>query len=89
MSALRSNDIIYITLPLYHSNGCNVGLGQMMVNGLTVAIRNKFSSSNFWTDCIKYHCTVSVGVAKDSGFMWVWFIFRFLFISERCVAIFY
>jgi hypothetical protein len=46
------------TLPLYHTN-CGVLAASQMFNGITIAIREKFSASNFWTDCIKYNATAS------------------------------
>jgi len=51
-------DIVYVALPLYHTNGGVLACGQMIFTGATLAIRSKFSASNFWTDCIKYQCTV-------------------------------
>lgn len=59
MLALRKDDIIYDPLPLYHSAGTIVGAGQAIISGITVAIRRKFSASNYWKDCIKYNCTVA------------------------------
>ena len=56
---LYESDIIYTSLPLYHTNANTLGMGQMIVLGCTVALRKKFSASNFWDDCIKYQCTVS------------------------------
>jgi len=53
------SDIIYTALPLYHTNANILGIGQMITLGCTVALRKKFSASNFWNDCIKYQCTVS------------------------------
>uniref|UniRef100_A0A3B3ZPY2 long-chain-fatty-acid--CoA ligase n=1 Tax=Periophthalmus magnuspinnatus TaxID=409849 RepID=A0A3B3ZPY2_9GOBI len=38
-----------------HSN--IVGVGQCLINGLTVVVKRKFSASRFWDDCIKYNCT--------------------------------
>lgn len=35
-----------------------MGVGQCLINGLTVVIRKKFSASRFWDDCAKYRCTV-------------------------------
>lgn len=55
----RNNDVVYITLPLYHTNGGIIGVGQMILGGSTLAIRRKFSASNFWKDCIKFDATVS------------------------------
>lgn len=51
-------DVVYDPLPLYHTAGGLLGVGQALLCGLTVVIRTKFSASNFWTDCNKYDCTV-------------------------------
>ncbi|XP_076841968.1 long-chain fatty acid transport protein 1b [Brachyhypopomus gauderio] len=56
---LRSDDIIYTCLPLYHSAGNIMGVGQCLIHGLTVVIRRKFSASRFWDDCVRYNCTVA------------------------------
>uniref|UniRef100_A0A671RFT2 Very long-chain fatty acid transport protein n=1 Tax=Sinocyclocheilus anshuiensis TaxID=1608454 RepID=A0A671RFT2_9TELE len=55
---LGPDDVVYCCLPLYHSAGNIVGVGQCMLHGLTVVIRRKFSASRFWDDCVKYNCTV-------------------------------
>uniref|UniRef100_G1S723 Arachidonate--CoA ligase n=1 Tax=Nomascus leucogenys TaxID=61853 RepID=G1S723_NOMLE len=55
---MRPNDIVYDCLPLYHSAGNIVGIGQCLLHGMTVVIRKKFSASRFWDDCIKYNCTI-------------------------------
>ena len=54
----NSDDIIYNTLPLYHTSGGGIGVGACLVNGNTVALRRKFSASRFWDDCIKTKATV-------------------------------
>lgn len=54
-----SSDRMYITLPMYHSQGGVVGIGQTIIRGCTSVVRRKFSASNFWKDCFKYDCTVS------------------------------
>ena len=56
---VRPDDVVYCTLPLYHTNGGVLATGQMIYTGSTLVIRKKFSASNFWPDCIKYKCTVS------------------------------
>ena len=58
---ISESDIIYISLPLYHTSASTLGIGQMITHGCTVALKKKFSASNFWSDCIKYQCTVSYG----------------------------
>nr|XP_003229743.3 PREDICTED: long-chain fatty acid transport protein 4 [Anolis carolinensis] len=55
---MRADDVVYNCLPLYHSAGNIVGVGQCLLHGLTVVVRKKFSASGFWDDCIKYNCTV-------------------------------
>ncbi|GAA6220143.1 long-chain fatty acid transport protein 1-like [Lates japonicus] len=55
---LRSDDIIYNCLPLYHSAGTIMGVGQCLLFGSTIVIRRKFSASRFWDDCVKHNCTV-------------------------------
>ncbi|XP_019854268.1 PREDICTED: long-chain fatty acid transport protein 4-like [Amphimedon queenslandica] len=57
-SGMVKNDVIYCTLPLYHTSGGIMVAGQMILFGSTLALRRKFSASNFWNDCIKYKCTV-------------------------------
>ncbi|XP_067825962.1 long-chain fatty acid transport protein 4 [Heptranchias perlo] len=55
---MNADDIVYDCLPLYHSAGNIVGMGQCLLHGLTVVIRRKFSASRFWDDCVKYRCTI-------------------------------
>lgn len=59
MLGLNSSDRVYNSLPLYHTAGGVVGTGAALVDGIPSVIRPKFSASNFWTDCIKYDCTVA------------------------------
>lgn len=55
---LRRDDVIYNCLPLYHSAGNIMGMGQCLLFGLTVVVKRKFSASRFWDDCAKFNCTV-------------------------------
>ncbi|NXP06543.1 S27A1 protein, partial [Thinocorus orbignyianus] len=55
---MRPDDVLYNCLPLYHSAGNIMGVGQCLIHGLTVVIRKKFSASRFWDDCVKYRCTI-------------------------------
>ena len=59
---ISMHDIFYTALPLYHSAGGIMGVGQLLF-GVSIALRKKFSASNFWTDCIKYNVTVSTSLA--------------------------
>ncbi|KAM7002431.1 LOW QUALITY PROTEIN: long-chain fatty acid transport protein 2-like [Tautogolabrus adspersus] len=57
MAGMKSNDVIYTSLPLYHSAGLIGAIGAIE-RGMTVVLRTKFSSSQFWDDCRKYNVTV-------------------------------
>ncbi|XP_034535368.1 very long-chain acyl-CoA synthetase-like [Notolabrus celidotus] len=58
IAGIRSNDIIYIYLPLYHSAGFLMGLCGAIEKGITIILKRKFSASQFWNDCRKYNVTV-------------------------------
>lgn len=59
MLRLHHDDIVYDPLPLYHTAGGMIGVGQAIIFGRTVAMRKKFSASKFWEDCIKYNATTA------------------------------
>uniref|UniRef100_A0A1L8D6D8 Very long-chain fatty acid transport protein n=1 Tax=Plutella xylostella TaxID=51655 RepID=A0A1L8D6D8_PLUXY len=59
MLGLKSTDRMYNSLPLYHTAGGVVGTGAALVDGIPSVLRPKFSASNYWTDCLKYECTVA------------------------------
>ncbi|KAK4885885.1 hypothetical protein RN001_002156 [Aquatica leii] len=54
-----ANTVIYCPMPLYHGSGVAIGMGQMVLSGSTVALRKKFSASNYWKDCKKYNCNAA------------------------------
>ncbi|KAH7729350.1 Protein ACS-22 a [Aphelenchoides avenae] len=56
---LHPEDRMYITMPLYHTSAGILGVGQTLLRGTSCVIRQKFSASNFWKDCVKYECTAS------------------------------
>ncbi|KAL6479600.1 hypothetical protein MHYP_G00130330 [Metynnis hypsauchen] len=60
MLGVKSDDVIYIPLPLYHAAGLMIGLAGAIeqVAGITVVLRRKFSTSQFWKDCRKHNVTV-------------------------------
>jgi solute carrier family 27 fatty acid transporter 1/4 len=55
----KDTDIFYLSLPLYHNNAGTIGTAQALLFGNSIALREKFSASQFWTDCDKFKCTVS------------------------------
>ena len=58
MMDTRPDDRMYDCLPMYHSVGGVVATGAMLVNGGSVAIRDKFSASQFWDDVARFDCTL-------------------------------
>ncbi|XP_066978794.1 long-chain fatty acid transport protein 1-like isoform X2 [Macrobrachium rosenbergii] len=59
MIGVTSSDIIYDPLPLYHTAGGIIGVGQTLLQGNSTVIRRKFSVSQYWLDCAKYGCTAA------------------------------
>ncbi|XP_034752490.1 long-chain fatty acid transport protein 6 [Etheostoma cragini] len=58
MCGATSDDIIYITLPLYHMSASLLGIGGCIHLGATCVLKKKFSASQFWSDCVKHDVTV-------------------------------
>ena len=54
---MKQDDVIYITLPLFHSNPLHIGWSSAIKGGSAVAIGRKFSASNFWNEARKYGAT--------------------------------
>ncbi|KAJ3593099.1 hypothetical protein NHX12_005436 [Muraenolepis orangiensis] len=55
---VRDDDILYLYLPLYHASGFFMGLCGAMDKGITIILKRKFSTSQFWNDCRKYNVTI-------------------------------
>ncbi|MBU0994570.1 MAG: long-chain-acyl-CoA synthetase [Proteobacteria bacterium] len=66
---LTSDDTMYIPLPFYHTNGLHVAWATAAISGAAIAIRRKFSASNFWNDTRKFNTTT---------FMYIGEILRYL-----------
>ncbi len=54
---LTPEDIMYISLPLFHANAIGAGCAAALGSGATIAIGRKFSVSNFWDEIQKYKAT--------------------------------
>ncbi|MGB7289949.1 MAG: long-chain-acyl-CoA synthetase [Candidatus Macondimonas sp.] len=57
ISGMRSDDIFYLTLPLYHATGMLVCWGAVVAGPAAVVIRRRFSASEFWKEIHHYRCT--------------------------------
>ncbi|MCO5249387.1 MAG: long-chain-acyl-CoA synthetase [Chitinophagales bacterium] len=67
---MKENDVIYVSIPFYHSNALLIAWSSSAVSGGAMAVRRKFSASNFWSDCIKY---------KATAFIYIGDILRYLY----------
>ncbi len=54
---MTPNDTMYVPLPFFHTNALALSWPTVFANGSAVAIRRKFSVSNFWSDVKKYNAT--------------------------------
>lgn len=59
---MRDSDVYYTPLPLYHTAGGVMSVGQALLFGSTVVMRKKFSASQYFADCAAHKCTVSTVV---------------------------
>ncbi|KAK9959250.1 hypothetical protein ABG768_011315 [Culter alburnus] len=57
-NGVTDTDVIYVTLPLYHTAGFLVGFMGSVETGSTIILRRKFSASQFWDECRTHEVTV-------------------------------
>jgi citronellyl-CoA synthetase len=55
--AMEPEDVLYCTLPLYHGTALLVCWGSVLAGGSAIALRRKFSASEFWKDARYYRAT--------------------------------
>lgn len=54
---LKKDDVLYVSLPLYHNNALTVSLAAVLGAGACIAISRKFSVSRFWQEVRDYGAT--------------------------------
>ena len=54
---LRSDDVMYLSLPLYHNNALTVSMAGILGAGGCLAIGRKFSVSRFWDEIRQHQAT--------------------------------
>ena len=57
LTSIATNDIVYNTLPMYHTSGSLIFFAGTILCGSTMVFRKKFSASSFLEDCRKYNVT--------------------------------
>ena len=58
MTDARETDRMYDCLPMYHSVGGVLAPGALLAAGGSVVIAQKFSASQFWSDVVRWDCTL-------------------------------
>jgi fatty-acyl-CoA synthase len=56
----RAGDKLYCALPLHHSSALLIGVGAALVAGVPIALRRKFSASEFASDLAAYGATTTL-----------------------------
>ena len=57
LSNLNAHDIIYIPTPLYHNVGIGCAFMIALLIGAKIALKKRFSASEFWNDIQKFQAT--------------------------------
>uniref|UniRef100_A0A0A1XF88 long-chain-fatty-acid--CoA ligase n=1 Tax=Zeugodacus cucurbitae TaxID=28588 RepID=A0A0A1XF88_ZEUCU len=65
----KNKDVYYTPLPLYHTAGGVMSMGQALIFGSTVAIRKKFSASGYFSDCVRYNCTIAQYIGEMARYI--------------------
>lgn len=58
------DDVIYVALPLYHANAQWAGWGACLHSGATLALRRRFSATQFWDDVNRFGATRFVYIGE-------------------------
>ena len=69
MLRLAPGDVIYLTLPLYHSSGMFLGWGAALGTGAGMALRRKFSATHFWSDVRKFNASAFIYIGEHCRYL--------------------
>ena len=69
MHQSRAGDVIYVPLPLFHSNPLCCGWGAALATGAAMALRRKLSVSAFWDDVHAFRATSFVYVGEVGRYL--------------------
>ena len=69
MFELTEDDVCYLAMPLFHSNALMAGWAPALAAGATVALRERFSASQFLADVRRYGVTYFNYVGKPLSYI--------------------
>ena len=61
---LKTDDVMYVSIPFFHTNALSVAWPCAAVSGAALAIRRRFSVSNFWKDIRKFDATAFIYIGE-------------------------
>lgn len=61
---LKPSDVLYVSVPFYHATAFMIGWSTAFANGATLAMRRKFSTTNFWKDVNQFDVTAFVYIGE-------------------------
>ncbi|MGM0930456.1 MAG: AMP-binding protein [Actinomycetota bacterium] len=64
----KPDDIFYMFLPMFHTGLPHV-LGTVLISGSTMAIREKFSRTRFWSDVRAFNATVTLLISTMTSYL--------------------
>lgn len=68
--SLTPEDVIYVSIPFYHSNALLIAWSSAAVSGAAMAVRRKFSASEFWKDAIRYNATAFIYIGDICRYLY-------------------
>ncbi|MEX2267116.1 MAG: AMP-binding protein [Acidimicrobiia bacterium] len=69
MQQLTHDDVMYCTMPLFHSNAIITSFGPWLISGAELVLRRRFSASGFLPDVRKYGVTYFNYVGKPLSYI--------------------
>jgi len=69
MQQLAADDVLYCTMPLFHSNAIITSFGPWLISGGELVLRRRFSASGFLPDVRKYGVTYFNYVGKPLSYI--------------------
>ncbi|UZR96483.1 long-chain-acyl-CoA synthetase [Chondrinema litorale] len=67
---LNKNDVMYVPIPFYHTNALIVAWPSAAAGGAAIAMRRKFSTSNFWNDVQKFKVTAFIYIGEVCRYLY-------------------
>ncbi|HEX5860677.1 MAG TPA: AMP-binding protein [Nocardioides sp.] len=69
MFSITSDDVLYVSMPLFHSNAVMSGYGLALATGATLALAERFSASGFLDDVRHFGATYMNYVGKPLSYV--------------------